>query len=200
MIIHSNSVVRIIHSLVFGIILINSCSLVNNRESFQVKNVLSNIDGEPVIPREANKISIPFFYNHTEKPSISEKLTLKVRRFINIDGRLAVVSDTSNADLRLLGMIVKYKIQPVQYGAFGEPIRKRLRILTSVRLYDIKREAEIFFENEIQSFEIFSDALTPITSEIHVQDRVLENLARRISVKVIDGWYTKLLTPIEKGK
>ena len=117
-----------------------------------------------------------------------------------MDGRLAVVFEIREADLRLAGMIVKYQIQPIKYGNFGEPIKKRLRVIASITLYDIKKNKEIFYEKGIQSFEEFSDIRPPIISEIHIQDRVLENLARRIAVKTINGWYTKLMTPIEKGK
>lgn len=187
-------------SLLLSILIFDGCNLDNRRDESAAREVLRNLDGEPVIPRNANKIIIPFFHNYTSKPSISEKLTLKLRRSVNMDGRLAVVSTGRNADLRLVGMIVQYEVQPIQYGNFGEAVRKRLRIIAAVKLFDIKKREEIFYERGIQAFEVYSDLIPPISSEIQVQERVLEKLARRIAFKVVNGWYTDLMTPIEKGK
>lgn len=180
--------------------LITGCATGERREGAGAGSVLDNLNGEPVIPREANRIIIPFFHNYTDEPSVSEKLTLRVRKLVSMDGRLAVVSTNEEADLRLAGKVALYQVQPVQYGDFREPVRKRLRIVASIRLYDLKKGREIFYDGGIQAFEVFSELLPPVTSEIQVQDRVLESLARRISVKVIEGWYTELMTPVEKGK
>ncbi len=188
-----------IHILLIFLITLG-CSVDRKKDGSTVKKVLNNINGEPVVPRDANRIIIPFFHNYTKEPSISEKLTLRLRKLISMDGRLAVVSKNDKADLRLAGMVVRYQIQPVQYGNFHEPIRKRLRIVASVRLLDMNKKREIFYGGEIQAFEVYSEVIPPITSEIQIQDMVLENLARRISNKVINGWYTDLMTPIEKGK
>ena len=119
---------------------------------------------------------------------------------ISMDGRLGVVAINETADLRLAGTIVQYQVQPVQYNNLNEPIRKRLRIIASIKLFDLKKSREIFYDGEIQAFETFSEIVPPVNSEHTVQERVIETLARRISVKVIDGWYTDLMTGIEKGK
>ncbi|MDY6934643.1 MAG: LPS assembly lipoprotein LptE [Spirochaetota bacterium] len=185
--------------LLFSFVLIIGCVSNNQKEDSTLGSVLKSINGEPVVPRSANRIIIPFFYNYTDEPSISERLTLKVREMISMDGRLAVVADNNDADIRLIGRIVHYRIQPIQYGNFGEPIRKRLRIVAAIRLLDLRKAREIFFEREIQSFKVYSDLIPPVESIVHVQDSVIDNLSRRISVKTISGWYTKLMTPVEKG-
>ncbi len=176
------------------------CASGEKRDGGAAAGVLESINGEPVVPREANRIIIPFFQNYTAEPSAAENLTLKLRRFIGMDGRLAVVADNSEADLRLAGAVVQYQVQPVQYGNFNEPVRKRLRVVASVRLIDLKSGREIFYDSGIQAFQLFSELIPPVTPEIQVQEAVLENLARRISVKVVEGWYTGLMTPAEKGK
>jgi predicted nucleic acid-binding OB-fold protein len=162
--------------------------------------MFDGISGEPVVPREANRIIIPFFHNYTAEPSVAEKLTLRLRQIIGMDGRLAVVANNENADLRLAGAVVQYQVQPVQYGNFNEPVRKRLRIISSIRLFNLKTGREILYDGEIQAFQLFSELIPPVTSEIQVQEAVIENLARRISVKTVEGWYTGLMTPAEKGK
>lgn len=186
--------------LLLFVFLLSSCITGERNDNSTFSKALRSINGEPVVPRKANRIIIPYFYNFTTVSSITDKITLKVRELISMDGRLAVVSDNKDADLRLIGKIVKYHLQPVQYGNFGQPVRKRLRILATIKLVDIKNNREIFFEKDIQSFEIFSDQIPPIVDEAVVRDRVLDNMARRISIKILTGWYTDLMSPIEKGK
>ena len=35
---------------------------------------------------------------------------------------------------------------------------------------------------------------------INARNKVVNILAKRISLKTINGWYTKLMTPVDKGK
>ncbi len=180
--------------------LIISCGSLYTDKRSTTGVVLGKINGEPVIPRSANRIIIPYFKNFTGEPTVSEKLTLRVRELINMDARLAVVSDSHRADLRLGGKVVLYHIQPIHYSDAGEPVRKRLRIVVSIELKDLKREKEIFSQRQIQAFEIFSDVIPPFASETQVRERVIENLARRVAVNTVSGWYTELMSNIEKGK
>lgn len=177
-----------------------SCSSNNKKNDPVVKNVLSSFKGEPVVPREANKIHITEFHNLTTQTAISEKLTLKIKEQINLDGRLAVVTESEQADLEVKGILTDYQVQPVKFNGFDKPERKRLRIIASIKLNDLKRNREIFFERGIQAFEEFSEIIPPIASEIQIRDKVLDDLAKRISLQIINGWYTKLMTPVEKGK
>jgi hypothetical protein len=185
---------------VFIAILLTGCFSTDKQKDSSVKDVLKTFEGEPVVPREANKIFISEFSNFTDQPSISIKLTSRLKEQIISDGRLAVVTESNITDLLLKGMITAYQVQPVKYNGFDKPVKKRLRIVASIKLFDIKKEKEIFFDGNIQAFEEFSDVIPPITSEIQIQDKVLDDLAKRIALKSIDGWYTRLLTPVEKGK
>jgi hypothetical protein len=180
--------------------LIISCSSFYPDERTATGVVLGKFNGEPVIPRSANRIIIPYFKDFTGEPTISEKLTLRIRELISMDARLSVVSDNYSADLRLNGKVVLYHIQPIHYSDAGEPVRKRLRIVVSIDLMDLKREKEIFSQSQVQAFEIFSDVIPPFVSETQVRERVIENLARRVAVNTVSGWYTALMTKIEKGK
>jgi len=179
---------------------ISGClSYINNGNTTSSK-VLMKFNGEPVIPRDANRVVVPFFSNFTNKPVLSDKLTLKLRELINMDGRLAIVSESSQADLIVTGKIVHYQIQPIQYDTIGRAVRMRMRIISSVKLRDIRRGETIFFDRGIQAFGVYSDLIPPIETEAQVQDKILKNLARRIAVKIIDGWYTDLMTSVETRK
>jgi hypothetical protein len=180
--------------------LVISCSSMDTEKKAATGKLLRKINGEPVIPRSANRIIVPYFRNFTGEPSISERLTLRLRELISMDGRLAVVSDNDRADLRLNGKVELYHIQPIHYSDAGEPVRKRLRIVASIELVDLKHEKEIFSQMQVQAFEVFSDVIPPFVSETQVRESVIENLARRVAVSTVSGWYTGLMTRIEKGK
>ncbi len=185
--------------LIFVFSIVGCLSSEDKGES-ALQDIIDDLNGEPVVPREANRLFISGFRNLTNVPLLSEKLMIKLKSQINMDGRLAVVSRYDYADLKLNGIVFAYQLQPIVFENTGEPVRKRLRIITSVKLFDLKKDKEIFFERGIQAFEEFSEITPPISSEILIQEKILDNLAKRIALKIMDGWYTKLMTPIEKGK
>lgn len=162
--------------------------------------VLKGISGEPVVPREANRILVGEFRGPVEIRDTRQKLVIRVRELLAADGRLAVVGDAAAADLVLEGVVTGLETRPLRYDDMGLVVRKRTRITASLRLYDRNREREIFFEREIQAFEEFSDIEAPVVPESAALDRVVEALARRIAQQTIRGSYTELLTPVEKGR
>ena len=205
--------------------ILGGCMSSIEKNDSSIKKAISEINGEPVIPRTANKIHISMFRNFTNVKDLSEKLYVKLKDQLNMDGRLAVVPENKvltpdgmsvlpdhlvlckdeipeniDADLRLDGVITGYEVQPVKFGDLGEPVRKRLRITASLNLIDLNKKKEIFFERSIQAFDEFSDKIPPITTEIKAKNRVIDILAERIALKTVNGWYTKLMTPVEKGK
>jgi len=165
-----------------------------------VKDVLGSMNGEPVVPRRANRIMIPVFSSGIEITSLRDRLTLRVRELIVQDGRLALARAGDEADLALEGNIMLYQVQPVQYNDLGVAVKKRIRMVASVRLLDIMRGKVIFSEAEIQAFEVFSDIIPPLLTEDSARERVIESLARRIALQTSSGWYTELMSPAEKGK
>lgn len=165
-----------------------------------MEKVLRGISGEPVVPREANRILVGEFRGPVEIRDTRQKLVIRVRELLAADGRLAVVGDAAAADLVLEGAVTGLETRPLRYDDMGLVVRKRARITASLRLYDRNREREIFFEREIQAFEEFSDIEAPVVPESAALDRVVEALARRIAQQTIRGSYTELLTPVEKGR
>jgi hypothetical protein len=162
--------------------------------------VFKSIDGEPVVPREANRIIVTDFWDNTHNPDICEKLSLRIRELINIDGRLAVVSSENDADLRLNGKVILYQIQPLKYNLMGLQIKKRMKIVAVVSLRDNLRKKDIFYDMPVQAFEEYSEIDPPITSEESMRLIVIENLSKRIALQTVTGWYTQLMTPEEKGR
>ena len=164
-----------------------------------LKNVLKVVDGEPVIPRSANRIFIKEIKKISSGESVSYTLFIKLKNAINRDGRLVVESDFAKSDLMVEVLIKNYVVQNIRYNNLGQPVIKRMKIVASSKLYNIKKKRMILYDNHIQAFKEFSDINPPIMTQIEVLSDVLENLSKRIARKTITGWYTEHMTIIEKG-
>lgn len=175
-----------------------ACTTPQSSRSTSAKEILQQINGEPIVPRNAVTIYVSEFDDYTAKFHYNNKLTLKVREFITLDGRLAVVGE--NGDLTLSGSIITFQIQPLSFTAQGIPLKKRILLISKVTLADSKKKKIVFQNQPIQSFIEFSDQIPPIMSEIQALDQVIYKLAERIQVQTIHGWHTSLMTPVEKGK
>ena len=186
--------------IIFILILTAGCGSDIRDEGSVVKKIVDGFEGEPVVPRNANRLYIVPPANTTEKADISPKLYDKVKEFISLDGRLGVDADDNNSDLRLEIRITKYLLERLKFDEVGRAIEKRIWVTADVRLLNIKRKKVIFYEADIQSFKTFSDLVPPIETEFQVMEYVLDDLARRITSKTVTGWYTDQMTIIEKRK
>jgi len=182
------------------LIFLTGCvSEIRESESTLIKT-LKGINGEPVVPRDANRIYLHPIINNPQWIGLSERLIIKIRESLNMDGRLVINQNEKNSDLRLDISIVRYFVQNIQYGEMRRPVKKRLRIVLSVRLFDLNRGKMIFYESGIQAFKIYSDIIPPIVTKSQVLEQVIEELSGRITSKTITGWYTDRMTLIERGK
>ncbi len=162
--------------------------------------IISGFEGEPVVPRSANRLFIPQPVNTTGTGELSPKLLYKIKAHISLDGRLGVDADDKNSDLRLEVLITKFMVQNLEFDAIGRAVKKRIWITADVRLVNLRRNSVIFFEADIQSFRVFSDLARPIETAPQVTEYVLDDLAKRITSKTVTGWYTDQMTEIEKRK
>jgi hypothetical protein len=176
------------------------CASDNRQDDSTTTKFIESFDGEPVVPRGANRLYIAPPVNSTAVQDLGERLLIKVRQGVSLDGRLGVDSDDTHADLRLEVRVTKYLVEKLAYDAIGRAVKKRLWITADARLHDLKRNKTIFIEKDIQAFQLFSDLVMPIEPESLVRERVLDELALRIATKTVTGWYTNLLTDIEQRK
>ncbi len=177
-----------------------SCASEPALPGVEINRVVENIDGEPVVPRDANTIYLQGIVNRTVKRGLPERLMIRIKESINIDGRLAVIPDVSKSDLKLNVIITGHQIQNLEFSDMGIPIKKRLRITAEIRLRNNVKEKYIFSNYTVQAFEEFSDMRPPIQSVMQVEENVISELAERISLKTIQGWYSERLTEIERNR
>jgi hypothetical protein len=176
------------------------CATVLPEDDNTVRKIINGFEGEPVVPRNANRLYVLPPVNSTGRDEMAPLLLYKVREYISLDGRLGVETDDKNGDLRLEIQITKFVIEPMKYDEIGRAVKKRMWVTADVRLFDIKRKKMIFFEADIQSFTLYSELLPPVSTESRAMDAVLDDLAKRITSKTVTGWYTDRMTIIEKRK
>lgn len=180
---------------------VGGCASDGKEEDTTAAQFIESFDGEPVVPRAANRIYIAPPVDATGSQDLSEKLLIKVREGLSLDGRLGVDSDETHADLRLEIRIMKYLVERLSYDDIGRAVKKRLWITADVKCVRLDRKRKtVFNEPGVQSFRVFSDLVLPIEPESLVREYVLDDLARRITAKTVTGWYTDLLTDIEQRK
>ncbi len=165
------------------------------------RKFIESFDGEPVVPRAANRIYIAPPIDATGSQDLAEKLLIKVREGLSLDGRLGVDSEELHADLRLEIRITKYLVERIAFDEIGRAVKKRLWITADVKCVRLDRKRKmILYEPGVQAFRVFSDLAMPIEPESQAREYVLDDLAGRITAKTVTGWYTDLLTDIEKRK
>ncbi len=180
------------------LIVLCACSFHQSPRNSSAKEILQQINGEPIVPRNAVTINVKEFDDLTAKFHYTNKLALKVREYITLDGRLSIVEE--NSDLTLSGSVINFQIQPLSFTTQGIPLKKRILIITEATLIDEKNKKIIFQNQPIQSFIEYSEQISPIMSEIEAVDHTIVKLAERIQAQTIHGWHTNLMTPVEKGK
>ncbi|MBN2161003.1 MAG: hypothetical protein JW807_16550 [Spirochaetes bacterium] len=176
------------------------CSAEVRERDAVVGKIIESFDGEPVVPRSANRLFIQQPSNSTGVEGLGPRLLYRLRGNISLDGRLGVDDEEAGSDLRLEIRISKYIIEKMKYDEIGRPVEKRVWMTADVRLLDLRKNREIFSEEDIQSFRTFSDLVQPIETETQAADFVLDDMAKRITSKTVTGWYTDRMTIIEKRK
>src|SRR4030042_98272 len=109
-----------------------------------VRKIIDGFEGEPVVPRNANRLYIVPPVNATGVAELAPRLQNKVREYISLDGRLGVDSDDRNSDLRLEIRISRYIIERMEYDEIGRAVKKRMGITADGRLFNITRKKVIF--------------------------------------------------------
>lgn len=164
------------------------------------ESILDQFSGETVVPRRANTIYIAPLINMTQKAEFTDKIAVKLSSLIVSDGRLAIVKDIGTADTVFEAKIISFEKQTITFNSFGQPDKKRFRIIVSAKFTDSKKQRIIFNDSSIQAFFEFSEITRPITSEIQAAEALTDNISKRLFSKIMSGWYTGEMTDIEKGK
>lgn len=180
-----------------SIIIISISSCISFEDNKQDDTILKKFSGDNVIPENANTIKLEKFSDRSNSDKAG-RLRTKIKEQLTSDGRLAVL-DSLNTDLVLRGQITEFFIKGLSFDAAQMPLLKRIKITASIKLIDKKHNKIIFIENDIQAFLNYSESISPVKNDMQAEEEVLEMLAKRISKKVLSGWYTEYMNKMERG-
>jgi hypothetical protein len=121
------------------------------------------------------------------QPHIEVDVTNQVIDEFMFDGNLKLARRDS-ADVVLSGEIVNFYRQPVTYGDNRQIEEFRLSIVTNVMLYDTRKRKVIWREEGLVGDTVFTQSGTYAESEAEALDDAVEDLARRIVERTVEGW------------
>lgn len=188
-------IAAVIVPLFCGVII--SCETTGQEDRSTIKRVIRSIDGKPVVPQEANSLSIQVLSATVVPSEVESRLRAEITKSINLEGRLGV-TDEENPDLTLRITVIRYAIQVREFDEIGQPLTARMWMRVAAVLKNHRTGDFIFVDNNIEAGRVFSEIRPPIQSKPRVLDEVIEELSRKIARKTIKGWYTELMSPLEK--
>jgi outer membrane lipopolysaccharide assembly protein LptE/RlpB len=140
-----------------------------------------------ILPEHIKKIAIPTFKNKTFHYGLEETLTdVAIREFI-VDGRLRV-GRKETADALLSGEITHYNREPLSYDNENIVEEYKIRILVDVAFRDLTTGEVLWKEKEMEGEATYSVRIEPIETEQEGLERAIEELARKIVSRAIEGW------------
>lgn len=163
-----------IFTLLFSILLLNSCSV---NYSFTGAS----------IPPEVKTINIKYFPNNASlvEPTLSQTITDALRdKFVN-ETSLVIVND--RADLMLEGSITGYRTSPVAIQGDDQAALNRLTIVLDV-VYTNTFEEEMSFDSQFSRYADYSSDLNLSDVQEQLIGEINEMLVTDIFNKAVINW------------
>jgi hypothetical protein len=179
---------------------------------FYLATACGDMPIKKALPDNIQKIVIPVFENKTGQPDVENLLTKKVVQNFIVDGRLQVTS-REQADAQLQGTVQRYDRIVLTRDANQVPQQYKLQIVVDIDFTELKTGTlmwstksqlsltpgvegpqEGFDSTNLRSLREFTNyyvinvAGVPPEDEATALDRVLEQMAQRVSRRTLDGF------------
>jgi len=148
-------------------------------KSIYVDNFKNKID----IGREVTESTRYALY----RPGLQNSLTSEVVDRFAFDGNLKIAKK-EDADLILTGDLVNYTQEPLRYDRNDEVEEYRIRIVVNIKLADVAEDEVLWKETGFSGEATYKTMGRFTTSEDTAREEALEDLARRIVERTIEGW------------
>lgn len=162
------------------LIFLTGCSLVHDGRA-----ISEQIEGGSIVPENAARIYIRPLAAGKQGEDFKNEYMRRLKRAINLDGRLAVVGAENKADLVLDAPPVRYAEENVKFDVTGRPVVRRISITLSVTLADRQRGRLLIKDKE-------KDLFTEYNPDSAIINEVQRELADRASAAVLSiiltGW------------
>lgn len=166
------------------------------------------------LPDDIFKVAIPVFENKANQPGLENELTKKVVQNFIVDGRLQVVP-REQADALLTGTIQRYDRLVMTRDANQVPQQYKLQVVVDLDFVDLKggKEEQLWstrpqfsltpgvevgrddFDStntrslrEFTNYYVLNVAGVPPEDEPTALDRLLEQMARKVVRRTLDGF------------
>jgi len=121
------------------------------------------------------------------RPTLETDITRSVNNKFFTDGNLKPVQEES-ADLILKGELVEFRRDPLRYTENDEVEEYRINIVVNLALYDKKKNAAAWQENNFTGDTTYFTTGTQAKSEDTATSDALSDLARRIVERTVEQW------------
>jgi len=154
-----------------------------------------------LLPPELNTIYVDNFKNAIDidrevtddvrytlyRPGLENDVTgVIVDRFI-FDGNLKV-ANKDMADLILTGELIEYRQEALRYDSDDNVEEYRVKVVVNVQLMDIAKDELMWEEAGFVGESTYMTIGRFVVSEDTARENALEDLARRIVERTIEGW------------
>ena len=134
------------------------------------------------LPSHIQTVAVPIFRNSTREPAVESQITRAVVEAFSTNGRLRVVN-SSQADAILDGEITGYSIASIAFDKDANVRLYRLVVTVNLRLRDIRRNAVLFEQNQVQEqadFRVLDQVSQTISREETALTAAATNIGRAI--------------------
>lgn len=135
---------------------------------------------------EATSMSVSLFMNNASvvNPSLSQSITEDIRNYFQTQSPLIIVS--SNADMRISGEIMDYRVTPV---AIGNTAAASNRLTISIKVsFSNTKDSSKDFESTFSRFADFSASQNLEIVEKDLISQINQQLAQDIFNKALINW------------
>jgi len=133
-------------------------------------------------------VSIPTFGNDTYEPRVESEMTAAIKEEIVYDSRWRL-TDPEEADLIVTGTVKYVDLQPLSYDAIERIQEYRLRILTEVKVTDVKDDKVVWKKSGIETFADYRVTADVTKSKINKAEAIrkaAKTFAEEFVIKVLD--------------
>ena len=148
-------------------------------QTVYVENFRNMID----VDKEVTEASRYTLYRPGLENDITEAV---VNRFV-FDGNLKI-EDKEKADLILNGSLLAYLQDALRYDENDDVEVYRIKIIVDIELIDTETDEQMWEEKGFVGEETYKTTGQFATSEDVARDEAIEDLARRIVERTIEGW------------
>ena len=121
------------------------------------------------------------------RPGLENDVTVAVTNRYIFDGNLKI-ANKDDADLILIGDLVNYRQEALAYDGDDNVEEYRIKIVVNIRLEDVYNNELMWEEIGFIGESTYRTTGRFVTSEGTARNKAIEDLARRIVERTIEGW------------